>query len=169
MSVSRMRFFSLVALLSLIFLLTGCGGGGGGGAEAPQTPVAGSSVVIASAGAATTLYGVEFTLQLPPGVTLATPGGGTLAAGAMVPSGGAAGTDVTLNAYYDTAVSPQTVKVSLVKPSGFPVGRFLTVTPVLAQGTDLVPAAFAITGFKAWDDLTTYRVDPLITSVVAAP
>jgi hypothetical protein len=87
----------------------------------------------------------------------------------MVPSGGAAGTDAALSAYYDTAASPQTVKVSLVKPSGFPVGRFLTVTPILAQGTTLVPAAFTITGFKAWDDLTTYRVDPLITSVVAAP
>ncbi|GAW65982.1 lipoprotein [Geoanaerobacter pelophilus] len=147
--------------------LTGCGGGGG--VEAPQAPVAGSSIVIETAGAATTLYGVEFTLQLPPGVTLATPGGGTLAAGVMVPSGGAAGADAGLSVFYDTGAAPQTVKVSLVKPSGFPVGRFLSVTLVLAQGTTLVPAAFVISGFKAWDDLASYRVNPLITSVVAAP
>jgi len=152
-----------VALLSLISLMAGCGGGGGG--TQPTAPA--NSVVIKSVGAATTLYGVGFKLQLPPGVTLATQGNGALAAGALVSSGGAA--DANFAANYDSGVSPQTVTVSLTKASGFPVGEFMTVIPVLAQGTALVPGDFVLSDFKAYDNLTTGSPAPLITGTVTAP
>lgn len=153
-------------LLSFVLLLAGCGGGGGESAP-PLVATPANSLVISTAGSASALYGVQFTLQLPAGVTLATQGG-ALAAGVIAPSGGAVGATVTTN--YDPAVAPQTVKVSLVKPlPGFPVGPFMTVIPVLPQGTTLSAAGFTISDFKAWDDLTTYHDAPQITAAITAP
>lgn len=160
---------SVALLLSFVSQLAGCGGGGAESAP-PQIPTPANSVVISTSGPAAALYGVEFTLQLPPGVTLATQGG-ALAAGVIAPSGGAVGATVTTN--YDPVVAPQTVRVSLIKgppgfPAGFPVGPFMTVIPVLPQGTTLSAAGFALSGFKAYDDPTTGGEAPLITAAIAA-
>ncbi|WP_148212903.1 hypothetical protein [Citrifermentans bemidjiense] len=161
---------SATSLLSFVSLLAGCGGGGGESAP-PQIATPTNSLVISTSGTAAALYGVQFTLQLPPGVTLATQGG-ALAAGVIAPSGGAAGATVTTN--YDPVLAPRTVTVSLIKappafPAGFPVGPFMTIIPVLPQGMTLAAGDFTLSSFKAWDDLTTYHEAPQITGAIAAP
>lgn len=153
-----------MALAALIFTVPGCGGGGGGSAPGPPAPV--DRVVIKSVGAPATLYGVEFTLQLPAGVTLATDGAGALAAGVLVASGGAAGAAPVVN--YRAGSVPQTVVVSLTKDTGFPVGEFLTLTPMIAAGTVLLPTDIILSGFKAYDNFNGVPA-PSIAGTVAAP
>lgn len=157
---------SAALLLSFVSLPAGCGGGGGESAPL-QIATPANSLVISTAGPTSALYGVQFTLQLPAQVTLATQGG-TLAAGVIAPSGGAVGAALTTT--YDPVAAPQTVNVSLIKgPPGFPVGPFMTVIPVLPQGRTLSAAGFAISGFRAYDNLSTGRVAPQITWAIAAP
>lgn len=152
---------SMLLLLSSISLLSGCGGGASSG---PETPSA--KVVVSTAGTASALYGVQFTLQLPAGVTLAADGG-TLPPGVMVPSGGAVGGSVA--AYYDAAAVPQTVTVSVTKGTpGFPVGECVTFTPVLPEGKTPSAGDFVLSDFKAYDDLATGGASPYVTGEVTA-
>ena len=151
--------FALIALISLVF---GCGGGVG---ESTPGPTA-ATVVIKTVGAPATLYGVEFTAQLPIGVTLTTQGSGQLAAGVMVPSGGATGATVVTN--YQSASSPKTVAVSVTKgEDGFPVGEFLTVNAMVAPGAALLPADIALSEFKVFDNLGALAGS--ITGTVTVP
>lgn len=156
--------FSIV-LASAIFSLSACGGGGGGGESGATPPVrTANAVVVRTVGAPTTLYGVEFLAELPPGVTLATQPSGLLADGVIVSSGGAAGTPVV--ASYQPGASPQTFIVSFTSP-GFPVGEFLTVNPTVAAGTVWQPGDIHLKNFKAWDGFT--HISDSITGEVTAP
>lgn len=157
-------FMAFVVLPTL--LCAGCGGGGGDAAAPFQPVTPANSVVIKSVGPATTLYGVQFTLQLPSGVTLATPGGGAVAQGVLSASGGAAGSSVS--SYYDSGATPQTVTVSVTNKSGFQVGQFLTVATQVAPGTTLTPGNLMLTQFKAYDSFLG-AVAPAITGEVSAP
>jgi hypothetical protein len=157
-----------LALITLIFLLAGCGGGGGGvvggvGGTAEPTAV---TIIVKTVGSTATLYGVEFGFNLPAGVTLTRQASGELAAGVIVPSGGAAGASLVTN--YQSTTSPQTVEVSLTKISGFPVGEFLTVTVMVAPGVVLQPANVTFSRFKAYDNLNGVPSDS-ITGTVTAP
>ena len=152
-----------IAPVAVFFLLCGCGGGG----HAVDNSAAASTVIVKTVGAATTLYGLQFKIELAPGVTLATDASGELASGAIVPSGGAAGAMVVTN--YQRSVEPQTVTVSLVKPLGFSVGEFLTLTAQVAPGASFSPADLTLSEFKAYDDLESGAVQESITGAVAAP
>ncbi|WP_156912255.1 hypothetical protein [Citrifermentans bremense] len=164
-----MRFSAaFTAFILLTLICSGCGGGGGDAAAPLQfQPTPANSVIIKSAGPATTLYGVQFTLQFPTGVTLATPGGGVVAQGVLTPSGGGAGSSVS--AYYDSGATPQTVTVSVTNSSGFQVGQFLTIATQVAPGTTLVPGNLVLTQFKAYDSVASGTVDTAITGEVSAP
>jgi len=155
-------FFLLVLLVSL---LPGCGGGGGAG-NVPA-PFSTNTVVIKTLGAPATLYGVQFKVELPDGVTLAADQFGALTAGAMVPSGGAAGASLVTD--YQASASYRSVTVSLVKASGFPVGEFLTVNALVPLGTSLSPGDFILSDFKAYDNLATGGVATAVTGGVSAP
>ena len=136
-------------LLSLICLVSGCGGGGGGATGSGPTATT-ATVVIKTVGAPTTLYGVQFKVQIPTGVTLATEGAGVIAAGVMIPSGGATGG--LLEAGYQSSNSPQTATVSVTHGSGFQVGEFMTMTVTVPPGTVLLPADLVLSEFKAYDN-----------------
>ena len=159
-----MRFFAFfIALTAVLFSLSACGGGG----AADSTPTVGTAnaVVIKTVGPPTTLYGVGFTAELPPGVTLATQPSGALSDGVIVQSGGAAGTVV---ASYQPGASPQTFMVSFTS-LGFPVGEFLRVNPTVAAGTVWQPGDLHFTSFKAYDNLASGVPSGLITGSVTAP
>ena len=87
----------------------------------------------------------------------------TATAAAAVAAAGAAPV-----ANYQAGSAPQTVVVSLTKKTGFPVGEFLTVTPVIAAGTVLLPTDIILSDFKAYDNFNGVPA-PSIAGTVAAP
>jgi hypothetical protein len=103
--------------------------------------------------AAHSIRGVEVTISLPAGVTVAADGSGTPSEGALAASGGAAGGAVALAGHYTaaSASAPATVTLVLVKTSGFDAGEFARVTCDLAGGTAPEAARFGLSGFKAVD------------------
>jgi hypothetical protein len=139
----------LVALVSS--LLAGCGAGGGGAAGG--TVQSGSVAVEFSTeagNAATVLYAVQFTLQLPAGATLpADPASGEVSVGALRAADGAA----LVGARYlaATAGAPASVKVNIIDPGGFTTGVLATLTCSTAQGTVVNASAFSLAGFSAKD------------------
>jgi hypothetical protein len=145
-----MRIFAWALAVPALFSLTGCGGGSAGGYDAPSVSVTPSTtVVIKAVGAQTILFGVQFTLQLPAGSSLATDSSGAPASGVLVPAVGADGGIVVVN--YQPGASPRTVTVSLTKgPPGFPVGDLLRLTALISESAEASPAGFILSDFKAY-------------------
>lgn len=90
--------------------------------------------------------GVEVTLNLPAGVSIANTAGD---ASASVVASGVAVTGSTVGASFVDA-APDTVKVIVVKqPNGFGIGEYATVTLTKTAGAIVTPAHIIATGFKA--------------------
>jgi hypothetical protein len=137
-----------LGLLSLAAALHGCGGGR---SDQPATAV----LKLSTQGsvAAQSIQGVELTITLPAGVTVAAGSTGKPDDGVLAPSGVAAGGSVSVAGRYTAATSstPGTVRLVLLKTAGFDAGEFAMVTCSIAPGSAPRSADFGLAGFKAVD------------------
>jgi hypothetical protein len=164
----KIRNFVWPILCLAMIALSGCGGGGTGGTTPEPTqgsnnggvfPTGGTNPLaaptkgllkLATAGAAGTIAGIDMTVNLPAGVTVAAdPNTGEVTTGAITVSGAAAGTFGTQKvavARFTPAstVTPAQLHIVMANVPGFSVGEFATVQFDLATGTAL-PAADAFT------------------------
>ena len=107
-------------------------------------------IILKTFGPPMQLYGVQFKLNLPPGLTLPTRSNGEVDAGNLVPLGSASGALVV--ARYQPTLSASILSVSLASENGFSVGDFLAITADLSS--DAIPEAIepTILEFKAYDN-----------------
>jgi len=171
-----MNIVWLIFCLAVI-ALSGCGGGGTGGAGATDnggvtttgggvTTTGGANpnaaptrgvLKLTTAGVAGTISGIDMTVNLPAGVTVAAdPVTGEVPNGVVTVSGvAAAGTLGTKNATVAkyapaSTVTPAQLHIVMANAPGFNLGEFATVLFDLATGTALPTAdAFTVTGFLA--------------------
>jgi len=182
----RIRNFVLPVFCLAMIALSGCGGGGGstegvtpsatvgtdvtstgsdatsgtgstttGGASLPA-PTKGM-LKMATSGAASTIAGIDVTVSLPAGVTVAAnPVTGEVTNGVVTPSGVAAvtipGTQNAITARFVPASSgaPGQLHIVMANVPGFSPGEFATVQFDLATGTTLpLINAFSVTSFLA--------------------
>lgn len=96
---------------------------------------------------ANSIGGIQVTINLPPGVSIANIGGD--ASSAL--SASLLTTGATIGAGFVDAVAgqPATVKIVVTKTSGFGIGEFATVTLTKTAGSVVTPAHLILTGFKA--------------------
>ena len=151
----------IVSAVLLLLLIGGCGAGGGGAATEPGTVIIGISIQAPTA--SDIIYALEFTVELPAGVTVqADPTTREVANGVLkVPfSNGLA------DARYEpgTATDRGKVKVNIASPSGFMPGEIAVIT-CTASGADLSAANFTVDGFSAKDQngATMPDISPLLT------
>lgn len=136
-------------------VLAGCGGGG---SSSPSTT---ATLKVATAGTLATgssLYGIDITIRLPAGVTVATTAEGSVAPGVVSVSGvavpGTAPTD--LMAYTPaTNAADATLRFVIVSSTqeGFGAGEFATVNCNLSAGITPKSSDFGWTAFSPADNL----------------
>lgn len=136
-------------MLVLTLLLAGCGGGGQAPGDSRD-----ATVILAVTGVTSgTLVGaVSLTLQLPPGVSVATNSDGTTGKGVLVASGTTLAAGVTPLVEGDGANSGELV-VGVVSASGFQAGEFASVTLQVASGVAPAASSFMVTSCKVYDSL----------------
>jgi len=175
----RIRSLVFISFLAVI-TFSGCGGGGGGtgdvtpsstagpaatdngstatgGASAPLPVPTKGVLKMATAGAAGTIAGIDLTVTLPSGVTVAAdPITGEVTNGVVTASGVAAvttfGTQNLITGSFAPAssVTPGQLHIVIANVPGFNLGEFATVQFDLATGTSLPAAnAFSVTSFLA--------------------
>lgn len=173
---TQRRQYALISLFLLVVAaLSGCSRGGSDqAADSPPlsasvnaTVAASGELKLATAGTPSLIAGVDVTVILPAGVSVAAdPTTGETAAGAVMISGVAADNSL-LAAKYTPASgnAPATLHIVVINAAGFHPGEFATVRFNLAQGTSF-PAvgAFVITNFSAKGPDST----PL-SGIIAAP
>lgn len=168
----KIRNFVWPILCLATIALSGCGGGGTGGATPlptagsettnnggvfttvgtiPEAAPTGGVLKLATAGTAGTIAGIDITVNLPAGVTVAAdPNTGEVTTGAVAVSGVATartlGTQNVTVAKFTPAstVTPAQLHIVMANVPGFGVGEFAAVQFDLATGTAL-PAADAFT------------------------
>jgi len=164
--------FFAVAVMALF----GCGGGGGG-AAAPPTK---ATLKLSTAGTAgTTIAGIQVTVVLPKGVTVAatttidpttmeTNAGVVLLSGAAV-ADPAAFSQLKPTAVYTpaTATTPGKVKIGLAAQKDFNLGEFVTLNTDIAAGNVPVATDFTLEGFTAFDANGAAITPALTASLVA--
>jgi hypothetical protein len=163
--------FFVVAVMALF----GCGGGGGGVTQ-PTT----AALKLSAAGTAgTKVSGIEVTVVLPKGVTVAAtttidPAVMETNAGVVVLSGATvadptAFTNLKPIASYTPATGtvPGKVKILLAAEKDFNIGEFVTLNTVIAAGNFPVATDFSLEGFKAVDANGAVIAPALTPSFVA--
>jgi hypothetical protein len=103
---------------------------------------------------ATALSGVEITLDLPAGATIATNSDGSVASGAVVASGVAQNNSSVVPTY--TAASGSSgakldIIVTSLSAAGFGTGEFATVTVNIGSGYNPQATDFSLTNLKPYD------------------
>lgn len=151
-----------LALLALVAaLLGGCGSGGGstgnttdtGSGTGVQLQTGPNPAIVAIGTRApsptTVLYGAEFKLLLPAGVTMTANADGALADGVLQLADKRAMT----GARYVSATSTTRgfLQVNIIDAGGFTVGALATVNCAVSQGAAVGAASFALDGFSARD------------------
>lgn len=143
--------FFVVAVMALF----GCGGGGGGASQ-PTT----ATLKLSSQGTTgTQISGIEVTVVLPKGVTVAAtttidPAVMETNAGVVVLSGATVADPTAFGNLKPTAsYAPATGKVKIVLPAqkDFSLGEFVTLNTVIAAGNNPVATDFKLEGFTAVD------------------
>ncbi|HBG07953.1 MAG TPA: hypothetical protein DDY22_20960 [Geobacter sp.] len=153
-----MRIMRLVLFMALTALLAGCGSSGGvagssvepGPGADPVPTKATVTIGTQAASAATVIYGVEFILHLPAGVTVpADPATGDVQPGLLrfANSGAFAGAKY-LPA---TATARASVKMVIADTGGFTVGDLATLTCSVSPGVTVSAAEFSLDEFIAID------------------
>jgi len=169
---SLLMMFFAVAVMALF----GCGGGGGGAAAPPTT----ATLKLSTAGTAgTPIAGIQVTVVLPKGVTVAatstidpavmeTNAGVVLLSGATV-ADPAAFSQLKPTAVYTpaTATTPGKVKIGLASQKDFSLGEFVTLNTVIAAGNVPVATDFTLEGFTAFDSNGAVITPALTASLVA--
>lgn len=128
-----------------------------GGTVTPTTAPTKGVLKMATSGAASTIAGIDVTVSLPDGVTVAANSvTGEVTNGVVTPSGVAAvtipGTQNAITAMFVPASSgvPGQLHIVMANVPGFGQGEFATVQFDLATGTSLPAAnAFSVTSFLA--------------------
>lgn len=139
------RFMGVFVMLCMF----GCGGGGG---EAPGSLNPTVTILVKTSGVAGPLYGVQFKVNLPAGVTLGTAANGDVADGVVKTYGSATGSNLVSN--YVASTTPQTLAVSVTSSpsgSGFQVGEFLEIACTVASGAVIPVSSQVISDFIAYD------------------
>ena len=165
--------FFAVAVMALF----GCGGGGGGGAAAPPTK---ATLKLSTAGTAgTTISGIQVTVVLPKGVTVAATTtidpttmevnqGVVLASGAAIADPAAFSQLKPIAEYTPaTATTPGKVKIGLAAQKDFNLGEFVTLNTDIAAGNVPVATDFTLEGFTAFDSNGAPITPALTASLVA--
>ena len=147
-----------VWLVLLCAFLAACGsgskesGGTGGKVMTPDQVTGTARLLISSRGptADTVLYAAQFTLHLPPGVTLPTSSeGGLLPSGVLVPAPVGSFAGATYRPATEGAAA--SVQVNITRPGGFTVGPLATLNCSVATGTELAATSFTLDAFSARD------------------
>jgi hypothetical protein len=151
------RFF-LLALVAAV--MAGCGSGGAGGSAVDGT----AKIILGTRGGstATVIGGIELTLRLPAGVTIAANQSGELQAGVLQPED--SGALIAAKYVPATASDAGYLRLVIVNSDGFPVGNFATINCSVSTGADLKEGSFPVDGFQAVDENTA--VIPAISPYV---
>ena len=151
---TRMCWLALVGAL-----VAGCGSGGGAGTASdpgsgsqhePAPTTATVVVGTQAANAQTVVYGVDFRLHLPEGVTLLTyPDSEEVQEGVLHPADGGA----LVGARYlpATAGSQALLQVEIADAGGFTVGALTTISCNIPQGEAVSATDFSLDGISARD------------------
>ena len=151
-----LKIMVLSSLIIGVFNLAACGGGSS--ATHSNTPV---TVKLASKDTngvpSNNLIGLSVTLQLSPGVTIATDAGGSVMASELIPSGKTANNAAAIPpemVVYKAATPGSGGSISFVlvstDPSGFSTGEFASLTVIMPSG--MVPSsALSVSEFKPID------------------
>ncbi|MDH4161830.1 MAG: hypothetical protein OEW15_03955 [Nitrospirota bacterium] len=145
----RMLIFLLMLLT--LSLLAACGGGGGGGATAPVVEPTQAFVKISTSGtlpSGTLVGGVDVTVTLPSGVTVASTTPPQTDAG-VVAGSGLAGSSASAMGTYGS--SENAVRVLLADPDGMAAGEFATVTCAIASGSSPSASDFTVSSATVKD------------------
>ncbi len=141
--------------LATVMTVSACGGGGGGGGGTPIHQPTTAAIKLFTAGTATTLYGIDATLNLPTGVTVksTTPPAPDSGVVTSALASGTTGTSALLTAVYTAAANgqPGTVRVLIVSANGFSVGEFATVNADIAAGSSPLATGFTLGNVSATD------------------
>jgi hypothetical protein len=141
---------TLCGLALSVAALLGCSGSGGGG----QPSQALLRLSVEGSAPSLSIKGVQMTLELPAGVTIAASEAGKIDGAALSASGAAAGGSALLAGHFTPATSSaqSAAKVMLARPTGFDAGEFATVTCAIAKGASPRWSELRISGFKAVDE-----------------
>ncbi|MBU5614801.1 hypothetical protein [Geomonas azotofigens] len=145
-------------LVILCLFLGACGGGSGstgnsgddGNVLTPE-PVPGTArlgIVTLGPAADSVLYAAQFTLRLPPGVTLPSTSASVLPEGVLVP---AVSGSYTGASFLQAAAPGQVLLVNLAHPAGLTVGPLATLTCQVAAGVAPTADTFTLESFSARD------------------
>jgi len=104
---------------------------------------------IPSLPASTLAGGVQFIINLPPGVSPAALSGTNDASGSVTLAGGAGGSLSAAN-YTPSATSPQ-ISIGIVNTTGFGSGNFAVVNCVIASGTTVSTSDFSLSSIQVYD------------------
>jgi hypothetical protein len=141
----------IIILFSLITLISACGGGGGGGTPPATAPTTAKLILAASGGLPeeTRVGGIEITVILPTGVTVAatpdseSPDKLVVDAGSLSAAPGAPGSLINGTYTPATETDPGTVSIFIASSSGFATGEFAVLTCGL-NGTNPAASAFTL-------------------------
>ena len=139
-------------ILSSLLLITACGDGGGSTGTLPTKSV----VKLLTAGtlpAGTLIGGIDITVSLPSGVTVAsTANPPETDAGVAVASGEATSNSTILATYVPpSGTTPAKARLLIANTSGFVVGEFVTVNGDITAGNTPQAADFFVTSFTVSD------------------
>lgn len=134
-------------------LVAGCGSGGGATVTAvdprsePGTAIVDLSTETESA--VKVIYGVEFVLHLPAGVTVLAEPDGKVREGVLQPTDSGAFAGARYVPATDTA--PAFVKVNIADAGGFLVGNLATLRCIVSPGAAISALRFSPDDCSAWD------------------
>jgi hypothetical protein len=148
-----MKKICMLVFMCLLLALPGCGGGGGGGAELSKIGGATRTLRLVATGTDRLIAGVDFTISLPAGVSIATDGTGVVTDAALRASRGAGSDSLMMGTFTPASGAvPAALRVVTVSASGFPAGEFALLTLDIAPGAPLPNAEeFTVSGVKAFD------------------
>jgi hypothetical protein len=148
----------IALLLMITALLAGCGSGGSGGSSTsgdgrglgPSSTSSSANVTVGALAPAAdiVIYGVEFTINLPSGASVAAdPSTGETATGLIHTTDSRAFSGGKYTPA--TATTPATLKLVITDSSGFTAGDLATISCSIAAGSAVTPAGFSLAGFSA--------------------
>jgi hypothetical protein len=151
------RYFARMFLVILVTATFGCGGGGGeggggggGGTTPPANPTKATlTLSIPSLPAGTLVAAVQFTINLPPGVSPAVLSVANDASGSVTLTGGAA-SSISVANFTPSATAPQ-ILIGIVNATGFGTGNFAVVNCVIAPGASVSTSGFSLSNIQVFD------------------